>query len=559
VNSIFLKHRRRKYEALLQEEGAKESGSVIGYWLLPTQGGYVKLKILESYGVQTNSGGFFGKKLGSGKVVQVKTLTGGRYLPVWPVMNSIDVLKKFFGWVSKISQEIDSKLWSSDSEEREESAAQIQAEMIKRGFCFVIRDSETVHWCGTNQELLKLFLMEISGMRTFNPPSLSILYSKYDPQDQGESEVVKLSLLSPSGNKVKSMTVDSAFRSLFKNKKTFAQYINSVKSPIIGNFYRGEVRWDSAKDWKGIDPDRIRSAIDLSDIADEYRRSSNKKLLLETIKIFLAYAKQNNVKQEWDPEEVKRVVEELPELGSVLVPVPDKGGLKKQRPIYSPTARIPKPPTVSESTFKELLDDTLMNGGYKVGGLRRIGRLWVYDRSIPGRVDNSRFVVTRRPSLQLDRDGYPIYRFQFRSRPDRNTTNMSHAGYIKFIDGRSTGFISRIKGYFKDEIDLQVHVHCACPDFKYRWHWVLAKNGCSHKPTGVGFDAIDSPPRITNPNGLISMCKHLVVAKDYLLMSASEHYKVVRDLQKSSSLKRGSLNDPDTRGVKPDSEVSDND
>jgi hypothetical protein len=130
---------------------------------------------------------------------------------------------------------------------------------------------------------------------------------------------------------------------------------------------------------------------------------------------------------------------------------------------------------------------------------------------------------------------------------------MAHQGYVKFVE--KPKFLARIRDFFKEEIDLQVHVHCACPDFKYRWHWVLAGINCSHEPTGLGFDAIDRKPDKTNPNGMISMCKHLVVAKDYLLLSANEHYKIVKNLQKASPLGVGTLGAPNSRKIQPGAAV----
>lgn len=530
-------------------EEVSGSGGIIGFWLLPTSSGYVKLKIQESYPVKT-----INDRSLLVRTVSVKSDAGGSMLPVWPVVNSTDILSKFYNWIENAAPSRDSGLWSTDVTKRTQAAKNYQQQLLSNGFCFVIRDGDTVKWCGKNKKLLSAFMQELSGLKLFNPTNLSILVDRFDSDNPKESEVTKLVLMNDSGVPQKTLTLDSVFKSLFqKREAAFSAYINNIETPVISDFYDGEIVWESPTNWAGIKTDKIIDAMRPESLVREFVKAGDKKVLMASATVAINILKSKGLLGSlgWDHEEIKKAAVNAPEIAKLI-------SSHIRLPQSLPPPSLQNESTLIESSFKELLRDTVANGRYKIGGLRRIGRIWVYDRSIPDRASNSRFVVTRRPALKLGDDGFPVYMFQFRSRPDRNTTNMAHQGYVKFIE--KPKFLAKVRNFFRDEIDLQVHVFCTCPDFKYRWHWVLAKNNCSHKPTGIGFDATDQPPNQTNPGGLISMCKHLVVAKDYILLSANEHQKIVKNLQKSSPLKPAkAVDDPDSREVKPGTEVNDTD
>jgi hypothetical protein len=503
----------------------------------------VKLRIFDSYPVSVSS-----PRDLVGRRLMVKSEVGGALLPVWPIVNATDTLSNFYNWIENLAPGKDSGLWSSDVTKRIQAAKSFQASLITNGFCFVIIEGDTVKWCGKNRKVLIAFMQELAGFKIYNPPSLSILSDKFNPDNPEDSEIKNLALMTPTGVVQKTLSVVSIFASLFKRQEdggsAFSKYINGIDYPTIENFYKGEVKPRSASDWDDVESDKILAAFAPSETINEFKSNYPNDDLMASTTAALAVLKKRSLIRSlgWSAELLKRASNDSPELAKLIL---------------AATGQAAQTESLIESSFRELLRSTVDNGGYKIGGLRRVGRIWVYDRSIPGRASNSRFVVTRRPVLQLDTDGFPVYKFQFRSRPDRNTTNMSHQGYIKFVE--KPKFLARVRNFFRDEIDLQVHVHCTCPDFKYRWHWILAKNNCSHQPTGIGFDATDQPPDKTNPRGLISMCKHLVVAKDYVLLSANEHQKIVKNLQKASPLKSGDLNKPDSREVKPGAEVVDAD
>jgi hypothetical protein len=552
-----LHFRKKPRKKTVVTEGAKTviseevsgSGGVIGFWLLPTSSGYVKLKIQESYPVKTVN-----DRSLLVRTVSVKSDAGGSMLPVWPVVNSTDILSKFYNWIENAAPSRDSGLWSTDVTKRTQAAKNYQQQLLSNGFCFAIRDGDTVKWCGKNKKLLGAFMQELSGLKLFNPTNLSILVDRFDSDNPKESEVTKLVLMNDSGVPQKTLTLDSVFKSLFqKREAAFSAYINNIETPVISDFYDGEIVWESPTNWAGIKTEKIIDAMRPESLVREFVKAGDKKVLMASATVAINILKSKGLLGSigWDHEEIKKAAVNAPEIAKLI-------SSHIRLPQSLPPPSLQNESTLIESSFKELLRDTVANGRYKIGGLRRIGRIWVYDRSIPDRASNSRFVVTRRPALKLGDDGFPVYMFQFRSRPDRNTTNMAHQGYVKFIE--KPKFLARVRNFFRDEIDLQVHVFCTCPDFKYRWHWVLAKNNCSHKPTGIGFDATDQPPNQTNPGGLVSMCKHLVVAKDYILLSANEHQKIVKNLQKSSPLKPAkAVDDPDSREVKPGTEVNDTD
>lgn len=177
--------------------------------------------------------------------------------------------------------------------------------------------------------------------------------------------------------------------------------------------------------------------------------------------------------------------------------------------------------TILEMTFRQLYQSTVTNGLYKSGGgLKKVnspqGVRWVIDASVPGRIANSKFVVTRPPNPSIGEDGLMTVRFNFKSRPDRSTTNMRAVGFVKFLaQGR--------RGRPSVEIDRDCHVFCTCPDFKYRWHKVLSDKDAAHVPTGIGGEATNEAPVVTNPGNKIAICKHLCAMHDYLGQKSADY------------------------------------
>lgn len=199
---------------------------------------------------------------------------------------------------------------------------------------------------------------------------------------------------------------------------------------------------------------------------------------------------------------------------AAAMPGPKKGSRAKTDPNQM---RMSFESLIQEASFRALYNATNANGLYKHGGMRKIvgadasGQSvthWIFDPAVPGRVANSRFVVTRPPSPTVGPDGVPMVKYNFKSRPDRSTTGLRALGYIKFLPAG--------RGRPRTEIDRDVHVYCSCPDFKYRWHKALADAGAAATPTGIGGEATNQDPVVTNPEKKLALCKHLCAMHDYL-------------------------------------------
>lgn len=54
--------------------------------------------------------------------------------------------------------------------------------------------------------------------------------------------------------------------------------------------------------------------------------------------------------------------------------------------------------------------------------------------------------------------------------------------------------------------------HCSCPDFMYRWEYVLSK----YKGASTLINAMNKPPKITNPKNQTGICKHIYACMEYI-------------------------------------------
>lgn len=74
-------------------------------------------------------------------------------------------------------------------------------------------------------------------------------------------------------------------------------------------------------------------------------------------------------------------------------------------------------------------------------------------------------------------------------------------------------------------VDHLVWLHCSCPFFQFRNEWVLDLHGNSSLT-----NAIDSPPRITNPDYVPYVCKHLYRGLPHVI-------EMMRDIAKNKRKK----------------------
>lgn len=168
-----------------------------------------------------------------------------------------------------------------------------------------------------------------------------------------------------------------------------------------------------------------------------------------------------------------------------------------------------------EASFRRLIQYTQQNGRYKIGGMKKIGSSWVYDPTVPGRLDNSRFVITKPPRPFKDEDGYLTIEFSFKSRPDRSTTGLRQRGWIKLMPDKRASY----------QAGLKAVTMCQCPDFKFRWQYALAQIGAA--PRGE----VDTPPDKTNPSHAPSLCKHCAAMSSWL----TRNEKDMQDFQRRLS------------------------
>ena len=179
---------------------------------------------------------------------------------------------------------------------------------------------------------------------------------------------------------------------------------------------------------------------------------------------------------------------------------------------------VESPQLLMEMSFKQLLQAAQQNGWYRQGGAMRLRQgIWVIDPTVPGRVENSRFVITKPPSVTKAEDGSAVVYFSFKSRPDSSTTGQRARGYVRFLPDKRARY----------QFGNKCHVFCTCPDFKYHWAFVLARAGASHVPTGLGGEATNTAPNHTNPEGHLGICKHLAACSLYLTARSVDYNKLL--------------------------------
>jgi hypothetical protein len=115
--------------------------------------------------------------------------------------------------------------------------------------------------------------------------------------------------------------------------------------------------------------------------------------------------------------------------------------------------------------------------------------------------------TVRGPPLQITAYSDSVWHtFNFKSHP--STTGLRHHGFIRFFRPRNN-----------QPIELQhvpCMVDCTCPDFRYRWAWVLKNRGSSRVGVRSMNQALNLPPNITNPRKHIGLCKHILALRDYI-------------------------------------------
>ena len=126
--------------------------------------------------------------------------------------------------------------------------------------------------------------------------------------------------------------------------------------------------------------------------------------------------------------------------------------------------------------------------------------------SEPKRVKRS--TTVRGPPLEIQGNSDTVYHvFNFKSFP--STTGLRHHGYVRFKKP-AQGNPRKPLQHIPCEVD------CTCPDFRYRWAWADKQRGASRVGKQSMNQAHNRAPRITNPDNIPGLCKHILAARDYI-------------------------------------------
>jgi hypothetical protein len=121
----------------------------------------------------------------------------------------------------------------------------------------------------------------------------------------------------------------------------------------------------------------------------------------------------------------------------------------------------------------------------------------------------TRSATVRGPPLDIDANSDAIYHtFNFKSFP--STTGLRHRGYVRFF---------RPQRKNPNGVPLQhipCEVDCSCPDFRYRWAWVLKQHQSSRVGPQSLNKAFNQAPKKTNPAKIPGLCKHILACRNYI-------------------------------------------
>jgi hypothetical protein len=483
---------------------APVTNQTIGFWMIPQGKNYLKLKILKQYNI------------GPG-------FDPNEPWPLPPLLQNRKLLQTHMPWLKRVlGQAAEDKpdLWDHDNEGYEDAASEVCHNLFYRKWrYFVMRGN--VGYYGSNKrdakndEMLPVLLKEILGGVEQRPARVKV----------DASGITRLQIMDSDGQMVKAYTR--------QQMDELVAAVPEEQAPQDEGDLQELMRQslDTPEPWRAL----YLLAKHVSDI--QVLANLNSELLSKVLSpqfmdqnlSFVFDALRDSPKKEGD--RIRGLV-----LGYLKLAVDAGEDIPFELGDYPPELRLPRSLTDStwtleERSYYDLWNLTRQNGDYKYGGMRRIRGRWIYDPAVPGRSTNgARFVTVAPPKPFLDDDGKITLRFQYQSRPARNTTGMSQVGYIKFTD--HAGFLKTASRNIGRAIAKKdVHVLCSCPDFKYRWHWTLAQDNSAPEPVGAG----NAPPDKTNPRHLVSMCKHLSAVSQFLLTRPSDTYdKEVRRVIKKS-------------------------
>jgi hypothetical protein len=500
------KRRRRRNQEEVRINDAKQEpepeqlhearkGTVIGAWLIPFARDYLKLGVMESYVMKSKIAWIVpnGTK-------NVSNWFGHDFLPIWALVQHEKLLSRCFGWfgeAAKAHLDILADEASKDHDIEEHAKALVDI-CFRNGWCFWVREGNGAFFGSQSHDKkpkwFPAFVEELAGQRSSTPNNVDLTVEA--------NTIGTVTCIDENGGH--SQVEWEAFLGAHQ------MVIKDVEDMITHHLPH------TPDDFSHFDQTSLVKAMSPTSIANtwmtHYHDESSRNIIKRVVALYIRYCRKTPGVAKVNTTDYSKFMGLITESN-------------KPEEVVGESVIKAIVQTLSEMTFRQLQQATLTNGRYKVGGMRRVGNMWIHDITTPDRAQNSRFIIKTIPRLSVDRtDGCPRLDYAFRSRPDRSTTGQTHAGYVKFIpknrkfqpSARDLAKTSWRWAQGKNTLDMDVHVACHCPDFKYRWHYALSRRDATHFPTGGGNDATNRPPLKTNPHQRPCLCKHLYAMGDYV-------------------------------------------
>ena len=482
-------------------------------------------------------------KISAGYEVKRKTYAvvhGADVYPEWAVVANFNFLRKHLSWLDQVINPLADELMSVPfCNEWIKAMGILRSSLLSKGWCCYMTNagglSTPLFMCTLNSSVLDTFGKEFFGGEIQSPAAVVFPYAKVTSVMVGIRDKQQ-KMDRAQFAKVLGYTEDIGGKGDAKFKYvSLVQFIQDYKDHKVD--YTG---------WTQADWDKLKSFTNPPVVNTTARIPS----LFDTLIIFLYTWVVIRTRENLPIYSTKLYSSEVQEgLAAMadrrkkkpLTDTPPKPGAPKPTTTpKTPTAptTTPKEPTVPSSkvesleeallavgyqtltegkSYAQLLANTRNHGRYRIGGMVRVDGRWTNDISIPGRLDNARFVIASPPLTHIEPDGSVIYRWKFKSRADRSTTGTTHRGYLQVMPKKKgiMAFLKRlVKGDGPWEGDCKVW--CSCQDFRFVSHYANWQADSSHKPTGQNGDAIFSPPIRTNPRRIPMLCKHLCMASVFL-------------------------------------------
>lgn len=128
------------------------------------------------------------------------------------------------------------------------------------------------------------------------------------------------------------------------------------------------------------------------------------------------------------------------------------------------------------------------------------------------RVARSLTVRGLSPSILDTSENQETWAFNCKSYP--STTGLRHRSTITFLKPKN--------GQNKPLEQLDCIADCTCADLRYRFAHVLKQHGAGRVGSQSLNQALNRAPRLTNPTGKVSLCKHLAGLASYIYGNVSK-------------------------------------